>query len=396
MPSRPGTTPSRRRPDRRQGFTLAEMMISVTILMLVFAMAVPFFRAQARSVETNAQRLDARTGGRYGASSLDRDVRVAGIDTPAEQPVLVQAQGDAITVNGNLLTRDTSDVFSVYVNPDADPTATGSLTSATPITLPNSSWTYPAITYRDEANALSKAETISYWVAADPDRPGFSALYRRVNREEPRVVVRNLIVTDTLPVFRYFYVAPDGRLTQVANSLLPMRHSVPRHGDAADTGRAGFIDSVRVVRVRLQTVARDDRTGQVDTLTQESSIRIMNAGLLKRTSCGELPRAPSWRSAPSPVTVVNGSPVVELAFEPSADEGGGERDVMRYVLYRRDATDAEWGEPIGSIVANGSEAYPLQDRTGAAGARYQYGVAAMDCTPRLSDIALFGAIIELP
>lgn len=371
----------------RRGFTLIEMVLSVTLMLIVFAMAVPFFRAQARAVDQTARRLDALAGGRYGASSLDREVRVAGVNTPAAQPVLVQAAADAITINGDFVAPDTSDALAVYVNPDADRETTSALTARTRVTLPNSAgWTYPDTAYQDDSGNPSLAETVSYWVAPDPERSGEAALFRRANRGEPRVVVRGVVATGA-PVFRYFYVAPDGRLTEVAAARLPLRHAVPMHGDAADTGSAGFIDTVRVVRVRLQTVARDARTGRADTLSQESSIRVMNAGLLKRTSCGAVPRTPAFAADPAP-SVVGGATVVDLAVLPSADEGDGERDVMRYALYRRPASEPDWGEPIASVVASGAASYAVQDRGALSGVRYVYGVAAMDCTPRLSEIAV--------
>lgn len=378
MPSGPVAPP-------RDGFTLMEMMISITIMMLVFAMAVPFFRVQARSVEQNAQRLDARTGGRYGASSLDRDLRVAGIGMPVDQPLLVQAQRDAITINANLVSRDTGDVFAVYINPDIDEGLTTSLAPATSVTLPNSSWTYPSVAYM-EGDARSNAETISYWVAPDRERPGFSALFRRVNRGDPRVVVRNVVTSEGEPVFRYYFVNTDGRLTEVSSSRLPMRHTPGLHGDALDTGTAGFIDSVRVVRVRLRTAARDAQTGRVDTIAQESSIRMMNAGLLKRSTCGAAPRPPAYDSrTPIRAFLAAGKPTIEFALLPSPDEAAGERDVKRYVLYRRLEGESDWGEPRATLMSAGLASYPIEVEVEPA-RRIQYGIAAMDCTPRLSSI----------
>lgn len=379
-----------RRPAPR-GFTLVEMLLSVTLMLLVFAMAVPFFRAQARAVEHNAQRLDALTGGRYGASALDREVRMAGVNAPAAQPALVQAAPDAITVSGDFVASDTSDALAVYVNPDADRGATGALSPRDRVTLPNSAgWTYPDTVYRDESGNPSLAETVSYWVAPDPERPGLSALYRRVNAGAARVVVRG-VVPGGGPAFRYLYAAPDGRLAEVPASRLPLRHAAPIHGDAADTGSAGFIDTVRVVRVRLRTLARDERTGRADTITHETSIRIMNAGLLRRTSCGEAPRAPAFEASPVP-RMVGGAVVVDVAILPSPDEADGARDVMRYVVYRRLAGGLDWGEPIASVVASGLARYVVEDRGAQRFTGYVYGVAAMDCTPRLSEVTNSGPV----
>ena len=65
--------------SRREGVTLIEMMIAIVLFVLVFGLAVPFFRYQARSVSASAGRLDALQNARYAQSAIDRDLRISGI-----------------------------------------------------------------------------------------------------------------------------------------------------------------------------------------------------------------------------------------------------------------------------------------------------------------------------
>ena len=71
-----------RRPSRlggpRAGFTLAEMMIAVTLMLFIFAMVVPFLRTQMHELGQNAGNLDALQNARFSQNAIDRELRVAG------------------------------------------------------------------------------------------------------------------------------------------------------------------------------------------------------------------------------------------------------------------------------------------------------------------------------
>jgi len=82
-----------------------------------------------------------------------------------------------------------------------------------------------------------------------------------------------------------------------------------------------------------------------------------------------------------------GETVVELKWERSPEDGEGENDVIRYVVWRRPAGSGDWGTPYLSIPA-GKERYLYRDADLVMGEAYQYAIAAQDCTPTLSAMAV--------
>ena len=87
------------------------------------------------------------------------------------------------------------------------------------------------------------------------------------------------------------------------------------------------------------------------------------------------------------VVTPDDTPVVQLDWLPATDESIGEKDVIRYVLYRRSVPNTGiWGDPFLSIPA-GAASYTYEDATVQVGGTYQYAHAAQDCTPSLSPLS---------
>ena len=374
----------RLKPSPRPGFTLAEMMIAITLMLLVFAVAVPFVRAQARAVENVSGRSEARQNVRYAVSAIDRDLRVAGVGVVETQPMIVLAAPRAITFNADLITRDDADVSAVYLDRDADPASVGVMARTNQVTLPGTDVTYPESTYTQSlGGAPSRAETISYWVERDAtaSRNDQYTLFRRVNATPAQVVVRGILLGSSEPVFRYLTKNADGVVTEVPATQLPLIHRIAVHGSADDANQP--IDQIIAVRVKLTGLYRDMGTQGDSARSVESTIRIVNAGLMRAAVCGVQPRSGAgvdarYLAAPTPR--------VQVSWTPSADETGGERDVERYAVYRRAPSESAWGEPIGSTAA-GLSTYTFVDNTVRSGDVWIYGVAAQDCTPLNSPIS---------
>ena len=146
-----------------------------------------------------------------------------------------------------------------------------------------------------------------------------------------------------------------------------------------------MVDSIRGVRVTFAST--NGRGGGEERISEISRIvRMPNVGLGGSDVCGGPPTLGAGLSASLGVTGT-GETVVELKWERSPEDGEGENDVIRYVVWRRPAGSGDWGTPYLSIPA-GKERYLYRDADLVMGEAYQYAIAAQDCTPTLSAMAV--------
>lgn len=363
------------KPRDVRGFSMMELMVAITMMGIVLGLTVPLFRTQLKVFEKQAGRVDAQQNARYGVSMIDRELRAAGVGLPDMQPMVVQAGANAITFNGDLVTRDSLDVGAVYYDPDASITEISSLAFASRITLPVTGTAYPDTTYIQQGGAPSEAETISYWVAADPspDVGGLMALFRRVNNGTVTLVAKALKLNSGEPVFRYFKADTLGQTTEIPQNKLPLTHFAKVHNSKQDTAASALTDSIRLVRVHLNGVYTD-RTGTQVTRSIDTSVRIMNSGLLKLATCGE---PPLFASTVNATTTSDPTPKVTLTWARSGDEAAGEKDVEVYAIYKRTPAGT-FAEPFTSVPA-GLANYSFTDTSVLSGEQWLYAVSALDC-----------------
>lgn len=380
----------------RRGFTLIEIMISMTLMLAVIGMSTRLFRTQSNAVSTQAGRLDAQQNSRFAIGNLDRELRMAGGGVVNQQPLLVMAGATALTFNADLVALDTGDLAAVYINPDADSAAVNVLRSTSKITLPGTSTLYPDTTYMQNVGVPSNAETISYWISRDStsSRTNEYILFRRANSRPPKVVARGIIYNSGDTIFRYFKGDTSGTLTPVSPAILPLVHTAPIHGTQADTGKSALTDSIRQVRVQFTSVFHDARTNADITRKMQTTIRLMNAGLIQHSTCGNAPLS----VAPTATVVpANGGSVpqtyVRISWTPSVDEAAGEKDVERYALYRRLSSVTTFDEPFASVAAGGVSTYTFNDTDVVTGQTWVYAVTALDCTPLASPAGSTAAVI---
>jgi type II secretory pathway pseudopilin PulG len=364
----------------REAFTLIEMLVSMALTLMLLGLAVPFFRVQLRALGKNADRLDAQQNVRFALASIQRELRVAGGGVVDAQPMIVEAATNAITFNVDLVTADSGDPSAVYFDEDAGSDVTTSLTKNTPIALPASGRRYPDSTYWRSAGLTSRAETISYWLAPDPEHPGLSALYRRVNRADSTVVSSSLYVPSGQPLFRYYTIDTAGDTIEIAQSSLPLVHTAPIHGSPADTAGSAMTDQIRVVVVDLYGVTKDPDTQQLVKRHLRGKVRLLNAGLVRHPTCGEPPIGATLAA----VVAADGKSV-QLTWNASVDENGGEKDVERYLILRRTPTGT-FGDAIASVAAGVSQ-YTYNDFDVQSGDHWIYGLVAEDCTPASSTVS---------
>lgn len=367
----------------RRGFTLLEMIVAMTVIAVTLGLTVPFFRNELQAFSSIAGKDDAQQNARYGVSMIDRELRVAGVGVLDAQPLIIQAAPYAVTFNVDLVSRDINDKGAAYYDPDIDPNAAASLPQATKITLPTSAVQYPDTGYLQAAGLPSEAETVSFWVALDPDPAanGTYALFRRVNAMPATVVAKALVLPTGEPAFRYFKADTLGQLIEIPQASLPLYHSAKIHNSKADSAKSALTDSIRVVRVRI-TGQYTDRKGVKQLRPVETGVRIMNAGLLHFKTCGD---PPILTSVITPVITLLPTPKVTLTWVPSVDQGSGEKDIEQYAVYRRVSTQALFTEPMASI-PGGSASYSFTDTQVQSGDKLIYGVAAVDCGGQVSGV----------
>lgn len=361
----------------RRGFTLPEMLLGLTLTVLVFASAVPFFKVQTRAVTADMGRADALLTARYAQNTLDRELRNIGIGIegmsaalgiPRAQPKIVQAADFAVTFNSNLVTTDTGDVAAVHYDPNVAVALTDAIPTSSGITLPLSAIAYPDFTYRKTNGALSGAETISMWASADSSTtiPNDLVLFRRVNNGPIVVVTRGIELPAGQPLFKYTRVDTLGAQIALLPAQLPMYWTNP------------VSDSIRTVEITVRSVYHDwNLAGDTTSYKRsvQSKTRMMNMGLVGRRTCGDVPLDPGSVNAVYSNIV---TPKVTITWTPSIDENTGEKDVERYVIYR-DTLLTGFTQPI-DLVGKGS--IQFEDFTlPSPGTVVRYGVAAQDCSP---------------
>ena len=373
----------------RRGMTLVEIMVSMVLLLFVLGASTEFFRRQGTVVAQASGRLEAQQTAQFTLSLLDRELRLAGIGVADMQPTVVQAGGRAVTFNANLVSAMADDPSAVYVDRDADAALTGVFRSTQKRALPNSGHIYPESTYMKSVGAPSTAETIALWLSPDSSTAlptNDYILWRRVNNGASQLAARGIVLSAGEHFFEYFKPDTAGNPIPIPKSTLPLFHVATVHDSPADTGRHALVDSIHMVRVRVR-VAFVDRAGTVERQL-DHTIRLMNAGLIHRPTCGE----PPLGVTPSAVAIVDtlGHPAVRITWSSSADETGGEADVERYGLYRRLA-GATMGEPFASVPA-GLSSYTFTDTDVRSGEQWVYGVTAVDCTPNSSGVTTTTAV----
>jgi prepilin-type N-terminal cleavage/methylation domain-containing protein len=361
----------------RRGVTLIEMMIALLLFVAVFGMAVPFFRYQARSVSQSSGRQDALQNARYAQNAIDRDLRIAGIGVVNNQPLLVQADMYAITFNADLTTSDSADPTSIYYDPTVDSTATISMNNGTKVQLPLSPKFYPDSNYFNGA-IPSRAETISYWVSLDSasGRSDQYILFRRVNADNPRIVAKGIIIPTGVSFFTYMRPDSTGNLDSIRTTSLPIIH-VPLHGSPQDTGHLAWLDSIRVVKILSQGLYHDPDKGDIIRKVA-SSTKLINSGMVRSTMCGDVP-LPATAAVATPMPNPLAPTSVHITWSASIDQDNGEKDVERYMVFKRLVGDPDWGEPIASVAASPAT-YAIDDTDLHTG-NWEYAVLAQDCSP---------------
>ncbi|RMH14602.1 MAG: type II secretion system protein [Gemmatimonadetes bacterium] len=377
--------------DPRAGFTLIELLIVVMVFGIVTAGALGFMTAQNNAFNKGADRLMVVQNLRYAYQTMEIDLLTFGTNVPEGQPSMVYAGEDVIAFSADHTSNLKNDPSAVYIDTDAPK---GWVTAPRKkVSIPNAGVNWPDTLYTQFGGQNSPAELIIFYFEPDTttSRTDDYVLMRQVNDKKPEVLARNLLKSGSTPFLRYFrrrtFVGATSTLDSIPDSEIPLFHAEKLHGSPADTGIAGAKgDSIRAVRVTF--VSTNGLTGENERTAEISRvIHLPNAGQTVVQSCGDQPILGTNLVA-ALVTLPSGDQVVRLQWLPATDETMGEQDVIRYVIYRREAPSTDWGDPYQSIPA-GSANYTFDDAgivTGQ-GIEYEYALSAQDCTPALSEMS---------
>lgn len=379
----------------RRGFTLLEMLLSMSLMLAILGMSTQLFRKQSNAVSSQAGRLDAQQNSRFALSEIERELRVAGVGVADAQPILVMAGPLGFTFNADLVSLDTGDLASVYINADADSAGVDVLRTNEKITLPGTTKLYPDTTYMMNNGVPSNAETISFWLSRDSTSayPNEYILFRRANARPPKVVARGIVYDPLDPIFTYLKADTIGVLSVVSQSVLPITHFTPIHSSPSDTGKSALTDSIRQVRVQFTSMYHDPRLQNKDIPRRmATTIYLKNSGLIRRATCGQAPISVSPTAVVTPAGTGVVQTYVTVSWSHSGDDGAGEKDVERYALYRRLSSVTTYDAPFGSVVG-GTSSYSFRDTDVLSGQSWIYGVSAQDCSPLSSAMGETTAVV---
>jgi prepilin-type N-terminal cleavage/methylation domain-containing protein len=386
--------PTGRPGDRRAGFSLVELLVTLIVMGMIVGTTVLFFQGQSKSFRQGGEKMDLLQNARFTVSQVERILRTLGAGVTGQQPMLVYGGNDIVAFNTDYIETDTTNYrWAVNFNPSIPASQALAWTAGAASVVPNSSpsYSYPSVTYTQANGAQSLAETKMFWLALDSTsaRVDDYVLWERTNDSAPEAIARNLLAYPGRPFFEYFLArrtATGDTVFIASGGLLPLKRLWPQAGwTATDSANAVRPDSVRAVRINIRVTnglsGAEERTRDFSQV-----IQVPNNGLPSPNVCGRSPLAPGGFTATA--DTVPGSGLIVLSWTRSPDHGAGEFDVRQYVLFQRDDTATVWLDPLMMVDADTTTVYTIPIGGLIPGQGYDFGVAAQDCTPSQSTNAI--------
>lgn len=363
---------------QREGFSLVELLIAMVVMAVVLAGTMNFFMGQSRTFRKATTDMVLLQNARFATDLLSEHLRSVGANLTVGQPAIIYEDQNTFAFNADYATKTVGDLDAIYYEPNAPSSEVQALTTASPIAIHNYALPYPAANYEIAPGMPSPAEAIVFWFAPDTEttRTDDYVLLRQVNAAAPEVVVRNVLPDSTEPFFRYMYLKVDASgnstIDTLATALLPLSYDKDTLVSVDKDRMRGVLVSFIVTNGLADTA---ERTRPVSVVVQ-----MPNLGQRALQTCGGAPLDLS-----PPVATITGPNTATVTWNADADESGGERDVMRYAVWRHSEFDPQWHEPVASIPAGGGATYTYVDPSLQTGHTYWYAVAAQDCTPAFSN-----------
>lgn len=362
------------------GFTLAELLVALTMGVIVVGSMLAFFISQAQGSRLASIRIEAVQRARFAAEMLRREISFAGAGIPAAQPMIVFGGPDDFVFSADLASSTPGDRIAVYQLPNAPLSETEGADSAS-MSLPNGQ-PYPLIWYGPEGTP-GPAETVRFSFVSQSD--GNHALVRSVNGLPAEVLLRGLARIDGRDFFSYEIVQSEGGLRDHTGD--PIWHDAAVHESRADTAASALADSVKLLHVSFKVRVQ----GQQRTVERSYSMAIglKNSGLIRNAACGAAPTLSVMPAA----NVTGLDPIsITITWSPAYDERSGEADVRQYTLYRQELGEL-LPKPIASLPPDPDLSnYTYVDTSAEAGKTYTFFLGATDCTPAQSNLTQSPAV----
>lgn len=376
---------------------MVELLVALLLFTAIMTAALSFFQKQGRAFTHGNERTTVLQSLRYAMGSMEQHIHTLGVGTVTAQPGLVYADSTAIAFNANYASRVQDDPFAVFYDPYLPEAAVSAVDDTRMFQLPHSTFSYPDTTYWI-TGTNSPAETIIFYFEpdTDTDRTDDYVLYRQLNDQSAEIITRNILKTPGDPFFEFWGIDPDdadSTLIAAPANLIPAAHTVTTHGAAGDTLPYSYVDLVRGVRVSF-TATNGLTDGREQTREISRLIRFPNIDAEELRTCGNSPLLGASFNATAKVDA-QGAPYAELDWNRAIDEAGGELDIVRYVLWKKTSSGADWDDPFLSIPP-GELTYQYPDTDVVEGQSYWYALAAQDCTPQYSTIESASVVIPVP
>lgn len=357
---------------RRRGFTLVEMVVAMTITLLVFAITLPFVRAQTRSLGSTAGRTEADQVARFAMRAVEQDLRRAAGEYG--QPTLVAAGPMLLAFNANIRRADTLDVGALETEVIGyNAGAAWPLSRAT--ALPTTARVYPTTNYINADGDTTRTETISYYLLADTGSslPDTYVLYRRFNDQAALELIDGLYLPDSQAFFT-FYRNVGGYLDEIPDDSV-IFWTAPRMAE------------IRTIGLRASGVYVNKFDGSQTVRTIETRVTLPVPLATTTVTCGAAPTAPSAGLGVAASTFPRGA---RLTWNKSTQDTGDPDDALYYRVERR-PTGGTW-TTIASVVAASNNSYSLLDPALTRNGSFEYGVTVVGCGNATSSRVSLGSL----
>lgn len=357
----------------RGGFSLVEMMVAMTITMLVFAITLPFVRAQTRSLGSTAGRMDADQVARFAMRAIEQDLRRAAGEYG--QPTIVAAGSMLLSFNANIRRADTLDVGALETEVLGYDAGAG-WPVARADTIPTTTRVYPTFDYINADGDTTRTETITYYLQSDTGstKPDTYILYRQFNDQAPLELIDGLYLPDSQVFFTYFRNV-SGFLAEIPDDSV-IFWTAPRMAE------------IRTIGLRASGLYVNKFDGSETIRTIETRVTLPVPLSATVVACAAAPAAPTAGMSVAASSFPRGA---TLSWNKSAMDTGDPDDALYYILERR-PSGGVW-TVIGTVNAAGNVSYTLLDPRQTATGMFEYAVTVVGCGGTMTARTSLGSVV---